>query len=124
MGFKPPEWASQPCREATLEVRRSGGAVDSHPIDAQPWYVIGREASACDIVLDGGSASRQHAALVHHSDGRLFLIDLQSVREHWCSRAPGGQTRGALARAWPAWYGSKSHGHHHPCAPHLPRPRP
>ncbi|GBF97346.1 hypothetical protein Rsub_10993 [Raphidocelis subcapitata] len=79
MGFKPPEWASQPCREATLEVRRPGGAVDSQPIDAQPWYVIGRDASACDVVLEGGSASRQHAALVHHEDGRLFLIDLQST---------------------------------------------
>jgi hypothetical protein len=36
MGFKPPEWASQPCREATLEVHRGGGAVDTIPIDAQP----------------------------------------------------------------------------------------
>jgi hypothetical protein len=33
-----------------------------------------------DIVLDDSSCSRVHAALVHHSDGRLFVIDLQSVR--------------------------------------------
>lgn len=79
-GFKPPAWASQPCREATLEVHRPGGGVDRQPIDAQPWYTLGREAGAVDIVLDGGLPSRVHAALVHHSDGRLFLIDLESVR--------------------------------------------
>jgi NIMA-interacting peptidyl-prolyl cis-trans isomerase 1 len=32
-----------------------------------------------DITLDEPSASRQHAALVHHEDGRLFLIDLGST---------------------------------------------
>jgi len=42
MGFKPPEWASQPCREATLEVHGPGGSVDRQPIDAQAWYVVGR----------------------------------------------------------------------------------
>jgi hypothetical protein len=78
-GFKPPEWASQPCREATLEVHGPGGSVDRVPVDAQPWYVVGRDASTCDIMLEGSHASRQHAALVHHNDGRLFLIDLQSV---------------------------------------------
>ena len=26
------------------------------------------------------SCSRQHAAIVHHQDGRTFVIDLQSVR--------------------------------------------
>ena len=46
MGFKPPTWASQPCREATLEVHRPGGAVDRLPIDMQPWYVLGRDAAA------------------------------------------------------------------------------
>jgi NIMA-interacting peptidyl-prolyl cis-trans isomerase 1 len=45
MGFKPPEWASQPCREATLEVHR-GSSVDRTPVDAQPWYIIGRCARA------------------------------------------------------------------------------
>lgn len=42
MGFNPPEWASQPCREATLEVRRADGSVDRTPVDAQPWYLLGR----------------------------------------------------------------------------------
>ena len=26
------------------------------------------------------SCSRQHAAIVHHQDGRIFVIDLESVR--------------------------------------------
>jgi FHA domain len=49
------------------------------PIDKQPAYVLGRQPDAVDISLDEPSASRQHAALVHHEDGRLFLIDLGSV---------------------------------------------
>lgn len=79
MGFNPPDWASQPCREATLEAHHADGRVDRVPVDAQAWYVLGRDAGACDVAL-GGGASRQHAALVHHADGRLFLIDLASVR--------------------------------------------
>ncbi len=36
------------------------------------------DASIADIPLDHASASRSHAALCHHNDGRLFLIDLAS----------------------------------------------
>lgn len=39
-----------------------------------------RAKELVDIHLDDNSCSRVHAALVHHQDGRLFLIDLQSVR--------------------------------------------
>ncbi len=49
-------------------------------IDKQPAYVFGREAGAVDIVLSAPSTSREHAAIIHHADGRLFLIDLASVR--------------------------------------------
>lgn len=31
-----------------------------------------------DVVLDDPSVSQRHAALVHHRDGRLFIIDLAS----------------------------------------------
>lgn len=31
-----------------------------------------------DIILDDPSVSQRHAALVHHRDGRLFVIDLAS----------------------------------------------
>ena len=39
-----------------------------------------RAADQVDICLDDASCSRVHAALVHHQDGRIFLIDLHSVR--------------------------------------------
>ncbi len=35
-----------------------------------------------DVVLSEPTTSREHAAIVHHADGRLFLIDLASVRAH------------------------------------------
>ncbi len=38
-----------------------------------------RDATACDIVINHESVSRIHAAIVHHQDGRIFLIDLASV---------------------------------------------
>lgn len=77
--FQPPPWASQPCRTATVEVQEEGGATHTQPVDKQPWYLFGRDASACDVPLDHPTASRQHAALVHHSDGRVFVIDLGST---------------------------------------------
>ena len=50
-----------------------------------------RAADQVDICLDDASCSRVHAALVHHQDGRIFLIDLHSVRRegsgcHACMR--------------------------------------
>ena len=53
------------------------------PIDGKPHYVIGKDAAACDVLLTDGSCSHQHAALVHHQDGRLYLIDLASVSALW-----------------------------------------
>lgn len=38
-----------------------------------------REVPAVDIPLDHPTASRVHAALCHHNDGRIFLIDLSST---------------------------------------------
>jgi pSer/pThr/pTyr-binding forkhead associated (FHA) protein len=32
----------------------------------------------CDVPLSHATSSRQHAALCHHNDGRVFLIDLGS----------------------------------------------
>jgi hypothetical protein len=32
-----------------------------------------------DVVTEGGTCSRLHAAVVHHKDGRLYLIDLKST---------------------------------------------
>lgn len=63
---------------ATLEVHSAEGVLETQPLDQKPSYVFGRNAEASDILLDHPSCSRQHAALVHHNDGRVFLIDLGS----------------------------------------------
>mmetsp|Transcript_1199 Transcript_1199/g.2880 ORF Transcript_1199/g.2880 Transcript_1199/m.2880 type:complete len:251 (+) Transcript_1199:133-885(+) len=77
--FKPPNWAGQPCRVATLEVHCDNGITDKIPIDCKPYYLLGREPAQSDITLDSETCSRAHCALVHHQDGRLFLIDLGST---------------------------------------------
>eukprot|EP00878_Enallax_costatus_P001679 GHUV01001833.1.p1 GENE.GHUV01001833.1~~GHUV01001833.1.p1 ORF type:complete len:263 (+),score=68.97 GHUV01001833.1:250-1038(+) len=79
MGFNPPDWVSQPCRTATLEVVNADGSTLKQPVDAQAFYLFGREAPAVDIPLDHPTASRIHAALCHHNDGRVFLIDFNST---------------------------------------------
>lgn len=79
MGFTPPSWASQPSRVSNVEVYQANTRKESLPVDGKAFYLFGREASAADIVLDGPGASRQHAALVHHEDGKTYLIDLQST---------------------------------------------
>ncbi|GFR47805.1 hypothetical protein Agub_g9581 [Astrephomene gubernaculifera] len=80
MLFNPPDWASQPCRVATLEAFSGGQRILSLPIDTEPYYTLGRAADQVSIGLDHQSCSRVHAAIVHHSDGRIFLIDLQSTQ--------------------------------------------
>ena len=60
--------------------KSSAGQHDTIPVDTAPHYVLGKDEGACDIVLPDSSCSREHAALVHHEDGRLFVIDLGSVR--------------------------------------------
>lgn len=45
-------------------------------MDQHPYYLFGRDAQVADFVLEHPSASRVHAALVHHHSGSKFLIDL------------------------------------------------
>jgi len=62
------------------QMHSADGRQEAMPIDKQPAYLLGRQADVVDIPLEETSCSREHAALVHHADGRLFLIDLASVR--------------------------------------------
>jgi FHA domain len=57
----------------------SGATTESFPVDAKSYYTFGREQGSVDVLLTGSGASRLHAALVHHEDGKVYLIDLQSV---------------------------------------------
>ena len=46
--------------------------------DQQPYYLFGRSRKLCDFVLDNPSVSRVHFALIHHSNGSIFIVDLGS----------------------------------------------
>eukprot|EP00887_Chlorella_sp_A99_P004680 scaffold4.g4680.t1 len=74
MAFTPPEWAAQPTGKANLE----SDAGVAFPVDGRAAYVLGREPGEGGVVLDHPSVSRAHAALCHHRDGRIYLIDMQS----------------------------------------------
>ncbi|GAB4824097.1 hypothetical protein N2152v2_011143 [Parachlorella kessleri] len=73
MGFNPPSWAAQPKRAAALE-----GQGQRYSLAEKPFYIVGREGEV-DIAVSDPSVSRVHAAIVHHQDGRIYLIDLQSA---------------------------------------------
>mmetsp|Transcript_48159 Transcript_48159/g.92058 ORF Transcript_48159/g.92058 Transcript_48159/m.92058 type:complete len:282 (-) Transcript_48159:120-965(-) len=84
--FEPPTWAAEPVPGTSLTIispHVSGETYPPNPVepvtvplDTKSFYVFGRNADLCDIHLAHGSASRIHAALVHHSNKRLYLIDL------------------------------------------------
>jgi len=59
-----------------------GAQQEVFPVDGKAYYTFGREPTAVDVVLSGAGASRTHAALVHHEDGKTYLIDLQSVQSY------------------------------------------
>ena len=59
-----------------------GAQPEVFPVDGKAYYTFGREPSAVDVVLSGAGASRTHAVLVHHEDGKTYLIDLQSVQSY------------------------------------------
>lgn len=62
------------------QVFKDGSKQETVPVDGKAFYLFGREPTTVDIVLNGPGASRTHAALVHHEDGKSYLIDLSSVR--------------------------------------------
>eukprot|EP00959_Pyramimonas_sp_CCMP1952_P027478 577563-Pyramimonas_sp.AAC.1 len=77
--FEPPSWAGKPTPSTLLMVysnEGSGGHQEDIRLDDKSYYVFGRTKESCDVVLDHGSASRMHAAIVHHENGRLYIIDL------------------------------------------------
>lgn len=69
------QWAAKPLKTWTL-ISDTTGSVS---VSDKAYYTFGRNpAMGVDIVVDDPSVSQRHAALVHHSDGRLFVIDLAS----------------------------------------------
>ncbi|KAL2620506.1 hypothetical protein R1flu_000711 [Riccia fluitans] len=77
--WQPPDWAVDPRPGVFwLDVLKDGEVVDKISLDRRRC-IFGRQNVMCDLVLDHPSVSRQHAAVVQHKNGSIFVIDLGSV---------------------------------------------
>eukprot|EP00898_Chlorokybus_atmophyticus_P007492 jgi/Chlat1/7744/Chrsp66S07325 len=73
-----PEWAVAPRGACgSLEVRKEGEVIDNIQLN-RARILFGRGAN-CDVVLEHPSISRHHAALLHHHNGSIFVVDLGSA---------------------------------------------
>ncbi|KAL8033051.1 hypothetical protein ABFX02_13G138000 [Erythranthe guttata] len=77
--WQPPDWAIEPRPGVYyLDVVKDGEVLDHVNLDKKR-HIFGRQFHACDFVLDHQSVSRQHAAVVPHKDGSVYVIDLGSA---------------------------------------------
>ncbi|XP_039016372.1 protein phosphatase 1 regulatory inhibitor subunit PPP1R8 homolog [Hibiscus syriacus] len=77
--WQPPDWAIEPRPGVYhLEVLKEGQVLDRIKLDRRR-HIFGRQHHACDFVLDHQSVSRQHAAVVPHKNGSIYVIDLGSA---------------------------------------------
>ncbi|OAE25283.1 hypothetical protein AXG93_4642s1040 [Marchantia polymorpha subsp. ruderalis] len=77
--WQPPDWAVDPKAGVYwLDVLKDGEVVDKISLDRRRC-IFGRQSVMCDIVLDHPSVSRQHAAIVQHKNGGIYVIDQGSV---------------------------------------------
>ncbi|XAR53889.1 hypothetical protein NMG60_11022606 [Bertholletia excelsa] len=77
--WQPPEWAIEPRPGVYyLEVLKDGEVIDRINLDKRR-HLFGRLFQACDFVLDHQSVSRQHAAVIPHKNGSIYVIDLGSA---------------------------------------------
>ncbi|KAK9084577.1 hypothetical protein Sjap_024988 [Stephania japonica] len=77
--WQPPDWAIEPRPGVYyLEVLKDGEVLDRINLDKRR-HIFGRQFPTCDFVLDHQSVSRQHAAVVTHKNGSIYVIDLGSV---------------------------------------------
>ncbi|KAL0300913.1 UNVERIFIED_CONTAM: protein phosphatase 1 regulatory inhibitor subunit PPP1R8 [Sesamum radiatum] len=77
--WQPPDWAIEPRPGVYyLEVVKEGEVLDQINLDKRR-HIFGRQFHACDFVLDHQSVSRQHAAVVPHKNGSIYVIDLGSA---------------------------------------------
>ncbi|CAN0908755.1 Protein phosphatase 1 regulatory inhibitor subunit PPP1R8 homolog [Linum grandiflorum] len=77
--WQPPDWAIEPRSGVyRLEVMKDGEVIDRINLDKRR-HIFGRQSNNCDFVLDHQSVSRQHAAVVPHKSGSIYVIDLGSA---------------------------------------------
>uniref|UniRef100_A0A7S0UMW3 Peptidyl-prolyl cis-trans isomerase n=1 Tax=Polytomella parva TaxID=51329 RepID=A0A7S0UMW3_9CHLO len=74
--FKEPPWASNPAsKNIYLKITSPSDDNKNYHISDKSYYLFGRDKEHVDYHLNHDSCSRLHAAIVHHKDGRIFLID-------------------------------------------------
>ncbi|PIN13268.1 Nuclear inhibitor of phosphatase-1 [Handroanthus impetiginosus] len=77
--WQPPDWAIEPRSGVFyLDVIKEGEVLDKINLDKRR-HIFGRQFHTCDFVLDHQSVSRQHAAVVPHKNGSIYVIDLGSA---------------------------------------------
>ncbi|XP_022724393.1 nuclear inhibitor of protein phosphatase 1 [Durio zibethinus] len=77
--WQPPDWAIEPRPGVYyLEVLKEGQVLDRINLD-RSRHIFGRQYHTCDFVLDHQSVSRQHAAVIPHKNGSIYVIDLGSA---------------------------------------------
>ncbi|KAK4439487.1 protein phosphatase 1 regulatory inhibitor subunit PPP1R8 [Sesamum alatum] len=77
--WQPPDWTIEPRPGVYyLEVLKDGEVLDRINLDKRR-HIFGRQFHACDFVLDHQSVSRQHAVVVPHKNGSIYVIDLGSA---------------------------------------------
>lgn len=77
--WQPPDWAIEPRPGVYyLDVLKDGEVLDRINLERRK-HIFGRQFHACDFVLDHQSVSRQHAAVVQHKNGSIYVIDLGSA---------------------------------------------
>ncbi|KAL4086489.1 hypothetical protein PRIC1_014193 [Phytophthora ramorum] len=79
--FPPPTWClhKPPRAISLLDVYKEHVLIATHTVDQKAFYLVGRNAAVCDIVLSHCSISRLHATIVHHEKGATYLVDLGSA---------------------------------------------
>ncbi|KAK1406034.1 hypothetical protein QVD17_42231 [Tagetes erecta] len=77
--WQPPDWAIEPRPGVYyLDVLKDGEVLDRIHLNKRR-HVFGRQLHTCDFILDHQSVSRQHAAVVPHKNGSVYVIDLGSA---------------------------------------------
>ena len=89
--WAPPAWAHAPSRKLWLDVRSNsvsnpylahldeGSDIDERLPLRDKALTFGRSAQLVDVVVRDDSVSRQHAAVVHSSEGESFVVDMDSA---------------------------------------------
>lgn len=83
--YKEPKWSGLPPHSYSLEVLKSGQIVETVNLNDKSYYVFGRLANLCDVVLAHPTVSRFHAVLQYRLNGDdrnppgFYIYDLEST---------------------------------------------